>query len=209
MKKPDINQFAATLFRNYEPGENDDIFYSDRFKNYLDGFEKRKQTTPTVTDRQFKESERVIMRRLLESDDLDSINTRSALRYRDHLKNRKDGILATNKKIHRPVPPDSLVSLFDSTSKYQEVMKILEGKELLYPNNYWKDTRTGCKTFLAALIKDLKFKGYYKDNKGPTADQIVAICKNTFGINISKGTVDRAKASDKDLGIIPFATTID
>ncbi len=209
MKKTDINQFAATLFRNYEPGQKDERFYLDRFKNYLDGFKKRKQTTPTVTDRQFKESERVIMRRLLESDDLDSSNTRFATRYRDYLIKSKDGILATNKNNQPSTPPGRLELIFDSISKFKSIMELLVKEKLVVEHTYiWKDEGKGNKSYLAAFIKALHGKGYYKDDKMPTNNQIKSICINSFGWYVGIDTIKRAKSINFDFSFIPPASSI-
>jgi hypothetical protein len=112
--------------------------------------------------------------------------------------------------------PVYLTDLFEHTSKYQMIMRILAENGYIEPNTHiWKDKEN--KKFLASMIKDLHYKGYYKENNKPANKTIVDICKNTFGVNISIETVKRAnyfdtlKSNGKEVFIfsfIPIASTL-
>lgn len=104
---------------------------------------------------------------------------------------------------------ERLDQLFGHTSKFLAVMQILVSEKLIEPNTYiWKDTTKGNKAFLAAIIKDLHAKGYYKDKKPPENDTIELICRNTFQWKIGIDTIKRAKPSGFDLSFIPPASTV-
>lgn len=112
----------------------------------------------------------------------------------------------TNEKSNRV---ERLDQLFEQTSKFLAVMQILVSEKLIEPNTYiWKDTTKGNKAFLAALIKDLHAKGYYKDKKPPEINTIELICRNTFQWKIGIDTIKRAKPSGFDLSFIPPASTV-
>ena len=112
-----------------------------------------------------------------------------------------------------PLPqtePEKLELLFKSISKYNTIMEILVSKNLVQPNTYiWKDEKKGNKSYLAALIKNLHSKGYYKENTRPTNPQIMAICKNSFGWDVGLDTIKHINALDFDFTFIPIASTID
>jgi len=113
------------------------------------------------------------------------------------------------KEIEKPELPERLELLFDSISKYKAVLEILVSKGFIQPNTYiWKDVKKGNKAFLAALLKDLHGKMYYKENVRLTSWQIQAICKNTFGWEIGIDTIKHAKANNFDFEFIPPASTI-
>lgn len=102
-----------------------------------------------------------------------------------------------------------LEMLFDSVSKYKAIMEILVSEKLVHADTYiWKDDKKGNKSYLAALIKDLHSKKYYKKNTKPTNEQIVLICKNTFGWEVRIDTIKKAKPSGFDFNFIPLASTI-
>lgn len=105
--------------------------------------------------------------------------------------------------------PEKLESLFESISKYKTVMEILVTKELIHSNTYlWKDETKGNKAFLAALIKDLRGKKYFKADIQLTPVQIKNICVNSFGWKIAIDTIKHAKAENFDFSFIPLSSTI-
>jgi hypothetical protein len=110
----------------------------------------------------------------------------------------------------KPVLSESLELLFESIPKYKKVMEILVSKNLIHSNTYiWKDEVKGNKGSLAALIKDLHGKKYYKNNTRPTNKQIEAICKNSFGWCVGIDTIKHTKATDFNFSFIPPASTLD
>jgi hypothetical protein len=110
----------------------------------------------------------------------------------------------------KPELPQSFELLFDSIAKYKKVMEILVSKMLIHSHTYiWKDESKANKSYLAALIKDLHGKKYYKNDIKPTNEQIEAICKNSFGWSVGIDTIKRTKATDFDFSFIPLASTIE
>lgn len=115
----------------------------------------------------------------------------------------------TEGKKPKNIKVEHLVSLFEHTSKYKAIMGILENEEKIQnSNNFWRDLQNGHKTELASLIKHLQIKGYYKENKMPSENEIKAICKNTFGIDVGLSTIQHAKPTNFPFKYIPFATTL-
>ena len=106
--------------------------------------------------------------------------------------------------------PTGLEHLFEHISKYKKVMEILVSRSLVEPTTYiWKDESKGNKAYLAAFIKDLHAKGFYKNNTRPTNEQIRQICKTSFGWDVGIDTVKHTKASDFDFTFIPMASIIE
>ncbi len=114
--------------------------------------------------------------------------------------------------------PVYLIHLFEYTSKYYKIMKILADKGYIEPNtDIWKDEKKGNKSLLISLIKDLRNKGYFKENMKPTNQTIINICKNTFGATININTakhannIDSSNSKNKKANLfsfIPIASTL-
>ncbi len=100
-------------------------------------------------------------------------------------------------------------TLFESISKYKTIMELLVSKKYVSPHTYvWMDDTKGNKGYLAALVKDLHGKGYYKDKKRPSNEQIKKICKESFGWEVGIDTIKKVKAKNFDFKFIPVASTI-
>lgn len=103
-----------------------------------------------------------------------------------------------------------LVSLFEHTSKYKKVLDILVSKHKTDEITYlWIDLNNGHKKELASLIFHLQIKGYYKNNKKPSDNEVKEICQNTFGVDVGISTVNHSKATYFDFNYIPYASTLD
>jgi len=102
-----------------------------------------------------------------------------------------------------------LEMFFESISKYKYVMELLVSENHVHPNTYiWKDESNGNKSFLAALIKDLHGKNYYKLNIKPTNIETKGICQESFGRNISLDTIKKSHSKSFDFTFIPYASEI-
>ncbi len=98
---------------------------------------------------------------------------------------------------------------FKSISEYKMIMELLVSKEYIYPNTYlWIDSKKGNKSIMAAILKDLFSKGYYKNNLKLTNQQIVSICEKSFGKKIGLDTVKLANSEKHNLEFIPLASTL-
>jgi hypothetical protein len=104
--------------------------------------------------------------------------------------------------------PERLEQLFEFTSKYKKVMEILVSKELIYPNTYIRNEKKCHKGFLCALLKDMKGKGYYKDEITVNYEICKEICKNTFKTKIESNKTFYTELAPNEKNIIPFATTM-
>ena len=119
---------------------------------------------------------------------------------------------SVGRKINKSKSDESLTlsDIFDEISKYKTIMEILVNQKLIHSGTYiWKDETKGNKGYLASLIKNLHGKQYFKGNAKPTSKQIELICKNTFGWNVSDGTIKHTKPDDFDFSFIPPASTTD
>lgn len=102
-----------------------------------------------------------------------------------------------------------LEDFFENISNYKAIMEILVKKGKVQPNTYyWIDSSAGTKGFLTSLIKHLHVKNFYKDKKCPSNEEILSICKNTFGIVVSIDTTKRAKSDNFNFDFIPIASTL-
>jgi len=107
------------------------------------------------------------------------------------------------------IPPLNLVDVFESVSKYKYVMDLLvENEYIMAGTHFWENNFAGHKTFVAALIKNLHLKGYYKENKKPPTQQIIDIGKNTFGIELGNSTVINAPNDRGKFDFILLASLI-
>ena len=105
--------------------------------------------------------------------------------------------------------PLKLNIVFESTSKYKQIMELLVEKEHCQPHIYiWKDEKKGNKGFLVAILKYLHKQGYYKKNRRLTNEEIRQIAKNTFGCTIGIDTVKHTKPDNPGLKFIPLASTL-
>lgn len=93
----------------------------------------------------------------------------------------KQEVDLTLKEIVKPIYYNSLLQ------------QLVNGNFITRETYCWGDTYP--KGLAAALLKDLQKKGYYKENRTLTKDEILIIVKNTFRIDVSKSTA-RAKPTD-------------
>lgn len=102
----------------------------------------------------------------------------------------------------KPIISD-LKSLFTDIDKYTEVMQILADNGYIYKETgYWIDKDKGYKSFLASLLKKhLYAKRYLKRN--PNNNEVVLICKNTFGVELGIDTVKTADVNITQYNFIP------
>lgn len=100
-----------------------------------------------------------------------------------------------------------LSELFSDISKYHALMTLLVKTGCCQEHTYiWKDSKSGSKGFLAAIIKYLHHQGYYK--RTVTNREIELIAQNTFGCIISIDTIKKNNPEMYDLSFIPIATLI-
>lgn len=99
---------------------------------------------------------------------------------------------------------ENLKQFFKCTSEYTKVMNLLASEGYINRDSHtWIDEKKGNKEFLVKLIKNLHQKGYLKSR--PKNKEIKLICKNTFAIEVSIHTINRAKPDTGFFGFIkPF-----
>jgi hypothetical protein len=106
-------------------------------------------------------------------------------------------------------PSLKLSDVFGDVIKYYSIMNLLVERCHCQEHTFlWKDEIGGNKGFLIAIIKDLHSKGYYRNNKKLTTEEIKTIAQNTFGLSISKDTIKHTKTVNFDLSFIPIASTL-
>lgn len=104
-----------------------------------------------------------------------------------------------------------LFSCFESPTKYKKVMDILADRQLIHPNTYiWKDKKTGHKTLLCALLKDIEGKQYFK----PEIKLNWVLCKilveNPFRLPVSSNKTFYDATLQPDFkNLIPYASTLE
>jgi hypothetical protein len=104
----------------------------------------------------------------------------------------------------------TLESLFESTFRYQYVMKILVECGYCQPGTYiWADLKKGYKNHIANILKYLHFQNYYKSKVIITNKQIQEVALNTFHIEISMDTIKHADITKSFLNFIPPASAIE
>lgn len=98
-------------------------------------------------------------------------------------------------------PVTILKKLFEDPEKYTKIMQILiEKKHIDKQTHYWIDEKKGNKSFLASLVKHLHTKKHLR--RKPTNIEVLAICKYTFGVDISIDTIKTAKQNDHDFNFL-------
>jgi hypothetical protein len=98
-----------------------------------------------------------------------------------------------------------LSGFFKSVEKYNFIINLLVEKKLIDRVSLaWLDERKG---LLAAIIKELHKKRFYKENRKPTNPQIKKVCMNTFAIDISIDTVKKSHPKDFFINYIPTDDT--
>lgn len=112
-------------------------------------------------------------------------------------------------KLKKTIQDVGLEDFFENISSYKSIMEILVKEGKVQANTYyWIDLSGGYKGFLTSLIKNLHVKNYYKGKRCPSNEEILSICQNTFGIEVSIDTTKRAKVDNFDFSFIPIASTI-
>ncbi len=108
------------------------------------------------------------------------------------------------------VPPKILfIDLFRNVSDYNEIIELLARRELIDPvTKIWIDTKKGKATYLIAILKDLKGKGYYKTPASVENKTYRSIAINTFGMSLKIDTVKRANPLNFHLNFIPPCSSI-
>ena len=107
--------------------------------------------------------------------------------------------------------PQTLIELFEYQSRYFKVMSKLVDKEWVERSTFiWKYKKKGYKQLVCALLKDMEFKGYFKDGVSLSWGLCKIISSNTFNVQIqSNRTFYDGNLSPNEQDIIPFASTID
>ncbi len=86
----------------------------------------------------------------------------------------------------------TLAECFEHASKYAVVMGLLVEKGFCQTGTYlWIDESPGFKGTVAVLIKYLHSQGFYGHNYKPSTLDVIQIAQNTFGIKMSKETVQK------------------
>jgi len=81
--------------------------------------------------------------------------------------------------------------LFKSTKQYEFIIdKLRDEKKISDCTTSWIDHSNGSKKEMIVLLRILQSKGYYKSNKNITTLQILLVCNNTFGEDISPGYIN-------------------
>jgi len=139
-----------------------------------------------------------------------SIDNNPYLEFISIYKDSKDSTPQQKKEDRTKEEPNKLVDVFESVSKYNFIMELFVKKSFCEPGTYiWKDETGGSKGLLVAILKNLHSKGYYKENKKLSNDQINKIALNTFGAGIKSSTIGHITADSFDLSYIPIASTIE
>lgn len=96
----------------------------------------------------------------------------------------------------------TLFEAFINSEKYQTIMNYLVNKNFCNSGNYhWKDT----KEILIGTLKQLHIQGYL--HRKLTHKEMITICKNTFGVEVSK-RICNTKPENELLPDIPLASTL-
>lgn len=116
---------------------------------------------------------------------------------------------AVKKKVKRKTGALQLIDIFDCEKKYRFIIDLLVTKGMLSSvTPLWIDEEKGSKGVLVALLKRLYVTGYYKENSKLTNKQIMDICWNTFGVDISIDHIKHTKSKDIIFNYIPHANTL-
>jgi len=111
--------------------------------------------------------------------------------------------------VEKESTPIKLSDVFESESRYNQIMEILVESKLCQPNTFtWIDEKKGNKILLIVLLKLLHIQGYYKYNKKLTDIQIKEISQNTFGIEIGIDHIKHTKFTNLLIKNIPLASTL-
>jgi len=106
-----------------------------------------------------------------------------------------------------PKPLIDLIDLFEDVNRYHRVMAMLAGKYIDKDTHLYIRKHAGHKKEIVQLILCLHVKGYFKNNKRPTQNEIKQIAQKTFGVTIGPDTIKQntefRHAAFKDL--IPLA----
>lgn len=129
-----------------------------------------------------------------------------------HQLNKRTIKLKAKKVIVAPtigVKRSDLASYFEYTSRYTCIINLLISKNKIEQGtNIWADCGNGHKGYCASMIKNLHTKGYFTNNDKPSTEEIRIMCKLTFGLDLSKSLVDRAKPDSHNFDFIPVASTL-
>ena len=118
--------------------------------------------------------------------------------YLEFLRNQLEAIGKNEgKKSH-----DNLQELINSETIYQSIMDLLADKKKVDGQTHkWSDESKGNKKVLIVILKQLELKGYFNIKRKLTAAEIQAICRNTFGHEVS---IDLIKKTAHDYYNIGF-----
>lgn len=104
---------------------------------------------------------------------------------------------------------DSFSELFRDENSFNFIKDILVDENLIESEtNVWIDRKNGYKGTCASLFMTLHRKGYFVNNRLPQVSEIRFICKNSFGIDISKSLIEKARSDNFNLDFIPSAPSI-
>lgn len=112
-----------------------------------------------------------------------------------------------SKKVNREnrIKYKTLRQIFKYKNEYNTIMELLVSKGYCQEGTFvWKDEKGGYKGLVVFFIKNLHFKGYFK--RKPSTEEIKLFAEKTFGMEISKDTINRNKPDSyiNELNIIPF-----
>tara|TARA_B110000046_G_scaffold33942_1_gene36515 strand:+ start:1571 stop:2446 length:876 start_codon:yes stop_codon:yes gene_type:complete len=85
---------------------------------------------------------------------------------------------------------------------------LVEKKQISETRHLWIDLKKGHQAFLIAVLRSLLGKGYYKTNKPPTPNELMAICQSSFGISLKLRTAQNTDPTKNPIITkIPDAST--
>ena len=103
----------------------------------------------------------------------------------------------------------TLLDFFKDEGEYQKIMDILVDRRTCDPGTHFViDQKKGFKNNMACLLKVLHSKGFYKDNRKPTSNEIQIILKNTFALELGIDTIKRADPLLTQFDYIPISLSL-
>jgi hypothetical protein len=101
----------------------------------------------------------------------------------------------------------TLKDLFTNESHYDHIIKLLSDKDFIDKNTLiWTDQKKGAKGLLVAILKNLRTKGFYKNQL--TLEAILHIALNTFKVEIGIDTIKTSDEKKHDTTFIPYANDL-
>ena len=161
-----------------------------------------------ISETDFIEDEILRVERLLNlyQTEIEYPQRKAGAMYLEFLRNQLEAIGKNEgKKSH-----DNLQELINSETIYQSIMDLLADKKKVDGQTHkWSDESKGNKKVLIVILKQLELKGYFNIKRKLTAAEIQAICRNTFGHEVSIDLIKKTAHDDYNIGFeIPRPTDL-